>query len=896
MRSLVTPERWRQINELFHAALERMPNRRVAFLDEACGGDGVLRSEVESLLKAHEGAATFIEAPASDIAAGLLADGQVQLQAGQDIAHYTITTFLRKGGMGEVYRAQDKTLDRSVALKLLPAQFTVDTERVGRFQQEARAASALNHPNIVTVYEIGQSGSSHFIATEFIDGETLRQRMDAGRMTLGEVLDIAAQAASALAAAHEAGIVHRDIKPENIMLRRDGLVKVLDFGLAKLTSPHTTAGGRRSAGRMVDTIPGVILGTVKYMSPEQARGDDTDHRTDLWSLGAVLYEMTTGRVPFEGETSSHVIISILESQQSALASYSEARPELERIVQKLLRKDRRERYQTANDLAVDLKNLKQELEVQVRLKRQLGTTGRESVGRAGMADIDAHIEPPGPSSGSMPGRMNSRESVTGGKPRPRRYTLAVVVAALAAIAIVTSIYLLVLPSDAIDSVGVVRFVNASGDPALEYVANGFSDSIIVRLQSLTKLRVISLGQRDGGTRTNVRTVLMGNVAQYGDRLAVTTQLIDARDYHPLWEHTYSGQQLSSVLQLEDEIVSDLAQKLRLRMSSAESTRLAKHPTDNMQAYEDYEQGRSWFDRRTPEGIKQSVILFRKALREDPGYALAHAGLANALTPSDLELAPEQNKAEAEDNAQQALKLDDSLAQTHTAWARVLLFHDLNWHAAETELHRTIDAYPNYEEAHHMYSHYLMYVGRTDRSLAEAQKAIEINSVDILLNVHLGWTYLYARQYERAIEQLKRTIDKDQTCCRGRLFLGKAYELTRMYKEALEEFTKAYNLEEGIHKETTPALGHLYAVSGRRAEALNVIETLRQRHERGQASAYDLAEVYAGLGDSDQALMWLQRAANDHIGGVLMVKAEPIFDNLRRDPRYINLLREMNFPE
>ncbi len=362
------PERWQQIDQLFHLALERDPSERAAFLAEACDGDASLRDEVESLLESHEQSNDFIEAPAADIAAELFVEREDRLTAGQSVGPYQVVSLLGEGGMGEVYLAQDLRLGRRVALKRLRAQFTLEAERVRRFEQEARAASALNHPNIVTIYEIGQLDSLHFIVTEFIDGETLRCYLADAEHTLAEILDIAAQVASALAAAHATGIIHRDIKPENIMVRRDHIVKVLDFGLAKLAPDVATVETRAAARSAVRTDPGTVMGTVQYMSPEQARGNKVDSRTDLWSLGVVLYEMVTGRTPFEGETPSHVIVALLENEPSPLKSYLEVPSELEQIVRRALRKNKEERYQTASDLAFDLNSLKQKIQVEARLK------------------------------------------------------------------------------------------------------------------------------------------------------------------------------------------------------------------------------------------------------------------------------------------------------------------------------------------------------------------------------------------------------------------------------------------------------------------------------------------------------------------------------------------------
>ena len=388
----MTPKHWRQVKELFNAALEQEPGERAAFLDQACKGQDSLRREVEKLIRSHEQEGSFIDAPAYEVAGGLLADDNGESLVGQQINHYKILAELGAGGMGEVYLAQDTKLGRKVALKLLPASFTNDADRLHRFQQEARTASALNHPNIVTIYEIGEEGGKQYIATELIEGQTLRERLASGPLELGESLDIIMQAASALTAAHEAGIIHRDIKPENIMLRRDGYVKVLDFGLAKLAerkaAPLASSAPTRVHG---NTSPGMVMGTVNYMSPEQARGLPVDERTDIWSLGCVLYEMLAGSPPFKGETPTDVTVSILEREPPALASLSESIPaELDWVVKKALRKDRDERYQTLKEVLGDLRGIKQELDFAAKLER---TTTLEKSGTESASSVRRQVEP-----------------------------------------------------------------------------------------------------------------------------------------------------------------------------------------------------------------------------------------------------------------------------------------------------------------------------------------------------------------------------------------------------------------------------------------------------------------------------------------------------------------------
>jgi len=906
----VTPERWQHARAVFKSALELEERKRSAFLDEACSGDDELRREVESLLASLEQGGSFLETPAYKIAGDSEADFASELEAGQALGCYEVLSRIGEGGMGEVYLARDTKLGRQVALKLLPACFTNDEERLRRFEQEARAASTLNHPNIVTIHEIASAESTHFIATEFIDGVTLRVHMGGKPLKPGEALDVAAQIASALSAAHAAGIVHRDIKPENVMLRRDRIVKVLDFGLAKLMlSQAATIEAEAPTKLIVKTNPGVVMGTVMYMSPEQARGQEVDARTDIWSLGVVLYEMVTSRVPFEGETPSHVIVSILENEPVPLGRYAEVPAELERIVGKALRKDKDERYQTASDLALDLKSLKQELEVEARMKRsfepeKLGIPRSEGLlneaktssperGTANTLSINGH-----PTSGA--------ESLVNTIKRQNLGVTLVGAAVLIAVAVVAYFYFRhSLPGssvEAIDSVAVLPFVNVSGDPNTEYLSDGISDSIINSLNRLPALKVMSLNsvmrykgkQIDShaiGRDLNVRAVLIGRMTQRGDNLSISTELVDVRDNRRLWGEQYD-RKLSDLLVVQDEIARAISERLRQRLTGQEKVLLAKHYTENTEAYELFLKGRYFFDKRTVDGVKQSKVYFQEAIKKDPNYALAYTGLANAFTPSDLLLPPRETMAQAKEAAMNALKIDNSLAEAHTAQARVLLFYDWDWQGAEAELKRAIELNPNYAEAHHIYSHYLMNKGQTEQSIVESRRALEIDPHDVLLNVHLGWNYLYARRSDQAIEQMHKAIAMDPDFFRAHLFLGRAYEQKEMYKEALTAYQRASELEAN-RGETRVILGHLHAVSGNRAEASKILDELKELYSQNKVSAYDLAILYTGLGENEQALAWLKKAFEERSGGLLLLKADPIFDRLRSDRRFAELLRGLN---
>jgi eukaryotic-like serine/threonine-protein kinase len=902
----VTPERWQQVRGVFKSALEREASERSAFLDGACAGDESLRREVESLLDSLAQGQSFLETPAYQIVAEPRPGTPPELEAGQTLGGYEVLRRIGAGGMGEVYLARDTKLGRQVALKLLPAGFTDDEERLRRFEQEARAASALNHPNIVTIHEIRRAGSTHFIATEFIDGVTLRDQMSSRTFKLAELLEVATQIASALSAAHTTGVIHRDIKPENVMLRSDRIVKVLDFGLAKLMSREVTeVDAEASTKSIVKTTPGLVMGTVKYMSPEQARGQDVDARTDLWSLGVVVYEMVAGRPPFEGETSSHVIVSILESDPPPLARFTRVPAELERIVGKALRKDREERYQTASDLALDLKSLKQDLEVENRLKRSLQSLPgyRETITKSNGNVSPETLQRSAANTGDViKGRATSNaEYLVGAVKRHKRTAVLTAIALLVSVAAGIYFFYPAPGGETINSLAVLPFINANGDPDTEYISDGISDNIINSLSRLPNMNVISLNAvmrykgrqidpQEIGRELNVRAVLVGRLVQRGDNLTISTELVDVRDNHRLWGDQYN-RKLSDILTLQDEIAREISERLELRLTGQEKELLTKHYTENTEAYELYLKGRYFFDKRTVEGVRQSKVYFQEAIKKDPNYALAYTGLANACTPSDLLLPPRESMAEAKAAARNALKIDDSLAQAHTAQSRVLLFYDWDWQGAETELKRAIELNPNYAEAHHMYSHYLVNVGQTQQSLAESRRALEIDPHDVLLNVHLGWNYLYARQSDQAIEQMRKAIEMDPDFFRAHLFLGRAYEQKGMYKEALAAYERAIELE-AKRGETVVMLGHLHAVSGNRAEATSILEELRELYRGNKISAYDLAVIYAGLGENEQAFEFLRKSYEERTGGLLLLKSEPIFESLRSDPRYGELLRRM----
>src|SRR5437016_300884 len=701
----MTPERWKQIDQLFHAALQREPGQRSAFIAESCAGDETLQKEIEDLLASHEESDSFIETPASDVAAELLAEGQAGLVVGQAIGPYTVLDLIGAGGMGQVYLGTDTRLGQRVALKILPKQFTINPERVRRFEQEARAASALNHPNIVTIHEIGRFNSTQFIVTEFVDGQTLRTLMNEKPLTLKEALNVAIQIAGALAAAHAAGIVHRDIKPENIMLRADGYVKILDFGLAKLTELPTTD-SELEKSTLLQSNPGLVMGTVQYMSPEQARGKKVDARTDIWSLGIVLYELVSGRVPFTGETPSHVMVSLMENELPPLTSHTELPAELERIVTKTLAKNKRERYQTAKELAHDLKNLKQELQIEARLKR---TPEADAASKERTTSSDAQ-KPVGSA------RPAAARTVNMGVAHPtssaeylvneiKRHKTGAVFASLVTMILAVmavayfSYFRGVGSGETIDSVAVLPFVNVSNDANAEYLSDGLSDSIIDSLSQLPNLKkVIALSsvlrykgkQTDPeavGRELNVQAVLMGRITQHGDDLLISTELVDVKDNRRLWGGQYN-RKLGDVLKLQGEIAQEITDRLRLKLTSEEKQRLAKRSTDNPEAYQLYLLGRFYRNQRANQ---KAIDCLEQAIKKDPNYAPAYAQLAYTYASASASdwFPRKEAREKMESAARRALELDDTLGDAHF----VLAFTIDDRSAKDKEIQRALELDP-----------------------------------------------------------------------------------------------------------------------------------------------------------------------------------------------------------
>jgi eukaryotic-like serine/threonine-protein kinase len=838
----MTPERWQQIKALLESALERDPLEREAFLAASCAGDPALRTEVEALIDAHARSGDFIESPAYEVLAGSLTQADL---SGQSIGPFAIISSLGSGGMGHIYLAEDTRLSRKVALKALPSHFTKDLERVRRFQLEAKAASALSHPNIITIYEIGQIQQLHYIAFEFIDGQTLRQHIKTGQLTIAESLQVASSVAAALLAAHEAGIVHRDIKPENIMLRSDGVVKVLDFGLAKLTEWKPIVS---EASTLFQTEQGIVMGTAPYMSPEQGRGIGVDRRTDIWSLGVVLYEMVAGRQPFEGPTNSDVLVAILGREPVPLPRYRPEVPtELEWIIKKALRKDRDERYQTVRELSADLKNLSQRLEFEETLQRSLDTA--ESL--------------------SFTDRQSQSWQAR----------------------------------TAIDSLAILPFQHTDPEPGTEYFSDGISESMINALSRLPELRVMAwstvsqykgrqIDPRRVGRELGVRAVLTGRMMQWSDRLVIKVELVDVADGSQLWADSYVRKP-ADILALETEIASEISEKLRLRLSNEEKEQLARRPTDNVEAYHAYLKGRYYWNKRTDADVRKAIEYFRKAIDTDPTYAAAYVGLADSYlilgSFGIATLAPRDAFPKACQAIGRAMQIDETLAETHSSLAYCLANYDWNWRAAELEFKRALELKPGYAVAHHWYGFvYLAAFGRIDEAMAELQSALDLDPISLPVGSNIGLLLYLARRYDEAMVKFQRNLEMDRNFVYTHWEMALAYEACGRYDEAIASFQTAIDLS-GTSTLPRALLARTYALAGRKSEALALLEALHELSTRFYVSPYRIAAVYAALRDKDRAFEWLEHAYEGRDGWLIWLAVDPVVDDLRSDARFRDLL-------
>ena len=771
--------------------------------------------------------------------------------------------------MGEVYLAYDEQLKRMVALKILPAELSGKPDRLARFQQEAYATSALNHPNIVTIYGIGAAHGTHYIATEYVEGETLRQRLNRlpRPLPFNEALDIATQIAQALSAAHEARVVHRDVKPENIMRRRDGYVKVLDFGLAKLSEKDT---GQLKPGL---TNPGMVVGTVAYMSPEQARGLAVDERSDIFSFGVLLYEMLSYRLPFHGLTSSDTMAQILYRDPLPLSQTSVGvPPDLERIVHRALAKDCAARYATMRVMLDELLPLKEQVEYEARRsnsRSQQETVLTEATSNEQWTNSD-FIAPT-----ALTGYAANQSAWTTMGSGPR-----------------------------IDSLAVLPLANANPDPSLEYLSDGITESLINSLSQLPQLKVLaratvfrykgqSVTPEQMRQELGVRAVLMGRVLQFGNNLVIKAELVDTFDGSHLWGEEYR-RPADDIFAVQDEISQEISAKLRLKLTGEDRQRLVKRYTENPEAYRLYLLGRFCLAKQTREGFDQALRHFDQAIGLDPAYALAYAGLADTYYGlSSLHLPPDEAMPRARGAAAKALELDDTLAEAHAALGLIKFYYEWDWRGAESCFKRASELNPGYAEAHHRYGWLLCFSGRLTESIAAIQRASELDPLSLEITSDLGLSFFCARDYQAALPHFKKALDGDTNSIWSHFFVGWAHEQMGHFEEAYAAYDRARKIDDAPLLRA--AVAHLFATDGGTTQARTLFaEMLDLAHTR-HVSPYHFAIVHTALGETDEAFARLEEAYLTRSEALAWLKVDPRLDPLRQDARFIGLLQRVGLP-
>jgi serine/threonine-protein kinase len=803
------------------------------------------------------------------------------------IGHYRIIRKLGAGGMGEVYLALDTKLDRQVAIKvLLPASLADETLKK-RLLKEAQAVAKLDHPNICHVYDVNEADSFTFIVMQYIEGETLAEKMLLQTLELGAALAIVEQAAEGLAEAHAHGVVHRDLKPQNMIITPRGQLKILDFGLAKQMRSGDSVDFEAPTATLL-SAPGHVMGTMPYMSPEQLQGEPLDARSDIFSLGVTFYEMLAGKHPFQDKSAAVTLSRIMLAEPIPTDQFhAQVSPELQAVLDKMLCKDKAARYQNAQEFLTDLR----------RLTAKLSTTTAE--GNATPTKQFSAIAP----------TEKVDDSIFS---KARRHKWALLASGLALILLVAAISRLV-STERLNSLAILPFSYVSSDPRLmanpdrEYLSDGLTESIINNLSQLANLKVIArssvfrykgkdLDVQAIGRELNVRAVLVGKIKQEGDELTITVELMDVQANRSIWGDTYQ-RKTGDIQTVQKEIARNVSEKLRVKLTGADQTQLAKTYTESGEAYEAYLKGRYHWNKRTDEGFKQATNFFQEAIIKDPNYALAYTGLADCYTlRSDYGfLAPKEGYALAKGAVTLALKYDDSLAEAHTSLASIKAVTDWDWQGAENEYRRAIELNPNYPTAHHWYAAQLLLQGRLDQALQEIKKAQQLDPLSLGINKDFAVILLYARDYDKALEQCRKTLEIEPHFGVMSTYIAQIYELKQKYPEATAELEKAHAAAPE-DSEITYALGQAYALIGKKDEALKISNELNQPAKQNGFLPKEAAYLYALLGEKEKAVAILQKAAEDHYLPVAELKMDPRLTELRKDPRVVELLQKIGLPQ
>ena len=891
---LHTSDRWKQIEAIFYEGLALPADSRQTFLEERCGSDFELRKEVEALLESAAEPMDFLEQPiihaAHDLATGPIAN---RIADGKRLGHYEIISFLDAGGMGEVYLARDSVLRRKVAIKILTPAQAHNERGLRRFEHEARAASALNHPNILTIYEFGEVDGLHFIASEYVDGPTLRLKLAAGRLAVDAAIDIAIQIARALSAAHASGIVHRDIKPENVVIRNDQLVKVLDFGIAKLSEPQSQSAYPAALALSLSlSQAGLVIGSARYMSPEQARGQAVDARSDIFSLGVVLYEMIGGKAPFDGQSVSDVIAEILKGTPQRLSEIlPEAPPGLQEIIGKAMCKDRETRYQDVKDLLADLQGFASQIEVQAKLL-PVATAGDNSE-RATQIRISGES----PGSPALPAKSDipSRWSLS----RVAKVAIPVLLSIAALIGILFAVRSPKSGSNVTQqrprSLAILPFKNLRQDPSLDYLGFSLSDAVTTKLSAVSALTVrpsssvdpyrnASVDPRKIGEELNVDTLLTGGFIKDGDDLRITAQLIDLKPNRILWRDSIDVK-YDRLLTVQDRVSQEIVKGLELNLSPADAKTLSAGNPVNAQAYQYYLRGIDFY---SLNDFPASIAMLEKSASIDPNYALAWAHLGKAYTTNaTLRLGGREQYDKAQAAYEKALALNPDLVEPHIYMANMLTDTGRVEQAVPL-LRSALQSSPNNAELHWELGYAYRFAGMLQESIAECTRARlidpEVKSTSSAMN-----SYLYLGQYGRFLQSLP---DKDSAYVLFYRGLGEYYQ--NHMEQAARSFDRAYTLEPSL----LPAMvgkALSYSISGRHAAALELLrQTQNQMEDRGVSDAesmYKIAQAYAVLGDKAASLHALSHTVEGGFFCDACFAMDPLLVGIRNEPEFLRLSKD-----
>ncbi len=886
----MTPKRWQQVKELFRSALEQRTEDRAAFLERACDGDDGLRREVESLLASFEESDHFIETPVAEAAADLFSGDQSESLVGKRLGHYEVVSLLGEGGMGEVYLAQDTRLNRRVALKVLSAATNSNQEANQRLWREARAAATLEHQHICAIHEIAEADGFCFIVMQYVEGETLASKLKRERMSLSEVLNIAVQVCAALEEAHQAHVIHRDIKPANIIVNDKGQAKVLDFGLAKFAAENLEATSKTATAEVLSKS-GAIMGTVPFMSPEQVRGKRLDARTDIFSFGAMLYEMSCGESAFVRETEAETISAILRDQPS----WAELPGELQPIVGRSLMKDAGERYQTAKDLLVDLKGLQKRVEMETE-----GSTSEEKFGTppSGGESSDARTD-------MQQARPTSSAEYLVTEISRHKLALAVLVISVLTLGLFALYRQRTRPAETsaaatVRSIAVLPLKFVGGQERDETLALGIADTLITRLSSVEQISVRSSGAvfkyagqnadpMQAGRALKVDAVLDGSIQRQGDRVRVFVQLVNVADGAALWTDKFDAK-IIDFFATQDALSEQIARSLTLKLTGTAQDSSVKRYTANAEAYQLCLKAHYWWAKGTPEGFQKAIDYYNQAIALDQNNALAYAGLADnySVQASTGLVPPHEGLLKAKAAAEKAVQLDDSLISVHGSLGH-LKWLTWDWAGAEKEFQRVVESNPPYPPL--WYATFLSSLGRHQEAIAIITKGQEQDPISIHINSCAIRIYHFARQYDEAIAAGLKTIELEPNFSDSNYWLVLAYEQKGMYDEAVATRLKMMSLK-GDSAAEIETLRAAYSASGWRGYWRKEIELNRERAKHKYIPPVEFARMYVRVGNKERAFEFLEKAYAERSSELAVFKVDPVFDPLRPDSRYANLLRRV----